>query len=76
MIVIKRGIIFACGALVVLAIVLSIVLTSCNGKNKNNETISDTSGSSSYTQSEIDEIKDWWSSAIIEEDGNTSITTK
>ena len=76
MIVIKRWIIFACGALVVLAVTLSIILTSCNGKNKNEETISDTSGSSSYTQAEIDEIKDWWSSAIIEEDGNTSITTK
>jgi len=74
-IVIKRWVLIALAALVVVAVVLSITLTSCNGRKNEGESPSSSDNVSSYTESELEEIKDWWSSVQIEEGGDTSIQT-
>ena len=73
MIVIKRWVLIALAALVVVAVVLSITLTSCNGRKNKGESPSSSDNVSSYTESELKEIEDWWSSVEIEEGGDTSI---
>jgi len=74
-IVIKRWVLIALAALVVVAVVLSITLTSCTGRKNEGESPSSSDNVSSYTESELEEIKDWWSSVQIEEGGDTSIQT-
>ncbi len=72
MVINTRKIVLIIGAaLVVASIIASItILIIKNNNKKPQDNVSSGSTQSEYTESEIEEIKDWWSSAVIEqEDG-------